>query len=615
MKTKSLFLLMIFGVTLFTSLAILNSNENSKQVFAQNTTLESLTGIPYPDIPHENQDAVEHTKKFTPPKVVKVTDGVYSAIGYGLANILMLEGTDGIIIIDTGETNKQAETVLAEFRKITDKPIVAVIYTHNHVDHSEGAGVFVNESKNAGLPVDVIAQEDLVKNYYNSYGALSNQQAKYSLAWAGVYLPKEGEDRVISAGIGPTVDPGNTSFVPPNITFDKKLETEYAGLKLVIASQPGETPDELYVWVPEKGVLFSGENIYEQFPNLYTMRGTKYRDVSLWIDSLDELRSLNATHLVPSHTRPLSGQENVSKILTEFRDGVAYIYDQTIRNINKGSDAEDVVQKVQLPPYLKDHPWLQPRYGQVEWMTKGIYNGEVGWNNGDSAWFNTVTKEERGKNIVEGFGGINETITNIKNAIMDKNYKWAAELATYVLYANPDNEEAKLLKAQALRVLAWMNPTSGARDWYLTDARVLEGKLDPALLSTLWGSEDRIMGTPMDMLLSLARYHIDPVKSANTNMTLGVKINNNASSQDGYTLEIRQAVLEFQKGFPDTYDVAILTDENSLKQVIAGITTLDKAIEEGKIKVEGSVDDLKKFIGMLDTGIKLSSDLSPVSTG
>ena len=171
-----------------------------------------------------------------------------------------------------------------------------------------------------------------------------------------------------------------------------------------------------------------------------------------------------------------------------------------------------------------------------------------------------------------------------------------------------------MLKAQALRVLAWMTPTSGARDWYLTDARVLEGKLDPAL-STLWGSEDRIMGTPMDMLLSLARYHIDPVKSGNTNMTLGVKINNNATSQDGYTLEIRQAVLEFDKGFPANYDVAISTDENSLKRVIAGITTLDKAIEEGKIKVEGSVDDLKKFIGMLDTGIKLSSDISPVSTG
>jgi hypothetical protein len=125
--------------------------------------LESLTGVPYPIIPHENPDAIEHTKKFSPPTVVNVTDGVYSAIGYGMANIMMIEGTDGIIIVDTGETNEQAEQALSEFRKITDKPVVAVIYTHNHVDHSEGAGVFVKDGESAGRKVDVIGQESLLQ--------------------------------------------------------------------------------------------------------------------------------------------------------------------------------------------------------------------------------------------------------------------------------------------------------------------------------------------------------------------------------------------------------------------------------------------------------------------
>ena len=113
---------------------------------------------------------------------------------------------------------------------------------------------------------------------------------------------------------------------------------------MIIGSQPGETPDELYVWVPEKGALFVGENIYELFPNLYSMRGTSYRDVSLWIDSLDELRTFNATHMITSHTRPVSGQENVSQVLTNYRDGVDYIYDQTMRQINKGLDPDDFVK-------------------------------------------------------------------------------------------------------------------------------------------------------------------------------------------------------------------------------------------------------------------------------
>jgi alkyl sulfatase BDS1-like metallo-beta-lactamase superfamily hydrolase len=209
---------------------------------------------------------------------------------------------------------------------------VAVIYTHNHVDHTEGAGVFVKDRESAGKKVDVIGQESLVANYYKSYGALGPQQASFSYRWGGTFLPKGGEDRIINAGIGPFVHTGNTSFVPPNVTFKDTLEKEVAGLKLVIGSQPGETPDELYVWVPEKKTLFVGENMYELFPNLYSMRGTKYRDVSLWIDSLDKLRSFNATYIVPSHTRPVEGQQNVYNVLTTYRDGVAYIYDHTIRN-------------------------------------------------------------------------------------------------------------------------------------------------------------------------------------------------------------------------------------------------------------------------------------------
>jgi alkyl sulfatase BDS1-like metallo-beta-lactamase superfamily hydrolase len=180
-----------------------------------------------------------------------------------MANIMMVEGTDGIIIVDTGETNEQAQQALSEFHKITDKPVVAVIYTHNHADHTEGAGVFVKDGESAGRKVDVIGQESLVANYYKSYGALGPQQAQFGYRWSGTFLPKEGEDRTINAGIGPFVHTGNTSFIPPDVTFKDTLEKEYAGIELVIGSQPGETPDELYVWVPDKKVLFVGENIYE----------------------------------------------------------------------------------------------------------------------------------------------------------------------------------------------------------------------------------------------------------------------------------------------------------------------------------------------------------------
>ena len=586
--------------------------QNSTKSNNTSTSLQSLTGVPYPNIPHENADAVSHNSKFIPPRVVKVTDGVYSAIGYGMANIMMIEGTDGIIIIDTGETNEQAEKVLAEFHKITPKPVIAVIYTHNHVDHSEGAGVFVKDGEGAGKKVDVIGQETLVTNYYKSYGALGPQQATFSYSWGGTFLPKDGEDRIINAGIGPFVHEGNTSFIPPTVTFKDTLEKVYGGVTLVIGSQPGETPDELYVWVPQKKVLFVGENIYELFPNLYSMRGTKYRDVSMWIDSLDKLRSFNATYIVPSHTGPVSGQQNVSNVLTAYRDGVAYIYDQTIRNINKGLDPEDLALVVKLPPYLANNLLLQQRYGQISWMPRGIYSGEVGWNTGDPTWFNPVTKAERGQLIIDGFGGLNQTIQKIKQAITDKKYNWAAELATYVLYKYPDNQEAKLLKAQAFRIMGWENPTSGARNWYLTNARILEGKLDATLLNTLHGAKERTLGTPTDILLNLFRFQLDPEKSGNMNLTVGIKLNDTNAE---YTLQIRKAVLEFDKSFPSKFDVAIYTNTDSLKKLIAGLLTLDDAMNSGQVKVDGDPNNLRKFVSVLDTGIKQPGQSTDASIG
>jgi alkyl sulfatase BDS1-like metallo-beta-lactamase superfamily hydrolase len=157
-----------------------------------------------------------------------------------------------------------------------------------------------------------------------------------------------------------------------------------------------------------------------------------------------------------------------------------------------------------------------------------------------------------------------------------------------------------------------MNPTSGARNWYLTNARVLEGKLDPAALSTLHGAKERILGTPTDILLNLARFNLDPQKSGDMNMTLGIKLND---TNQGYTLKIRKAVMEFQKSFPSKFDVAIYTNADSLKKLIAGVTTLDDALNTGQVRLDGNVNNLKKFVSVLDTGLKEPGEATDAAIG
>ncbi|MFZ9006037.1 MAG: alkyl/aryl-sulfatase, partial [Nitrosopumilaceae archaeon] len=308
----------------------------SNPTIPQDATKPSVIQIPpYPDQPPVNPDFDAHTEKFWPPTVTKVTDGAYVAIGYGLANSIMIEGDNGIIIIDAMTSYEAAKEVMSEFRKITDKPVKAIIYSHSHPDHVNGAGAFAEEASD---DLEIYAHETLLDNYYHESGELASLIATRGISYYGVLLPSEGPDRFVSAGIGPFLESGDvtSAFLPPTITFDDKLDIEVAGLEMTLINVPSETNDETIVWIPEMGVLQGGEVLYELWPNLYSVRGSSYRDVKAWISSLDVMIDIEAEYLLLSHTRPVSGTENVRDVLTSTHDAVQYLYDQTIRGINQG---------------------------------------------------------------------------------------------------------------------------------------------------------------------------------------------------------------------------------------------------------------------------------------
>ena len=339
-------------------------------------------------------------------------------------------------------------------------------------------------------------------------------------------------------------------------------------------------------------------------PNLYTLRGTKYRDIALWIQSIDKMRELNADYMVPSHTRPVIGADNVYEALTAYRDGIAYLYHQTIRHANKGLTPDELVEVVKLPPYLRDHPWLQERYGEAEWHVRGIFSGEIGWFNGDAAFLKPVAQNVRGEKIVEGFGGVEKTLGQIQKAIDNGEYEWAAELATYVLFADPDNEAAKLLKAHALRVLGWRSDSSGGRNWYITQALELEGKIKVDSSKLNFGDPEVAKITPNEILLSQIPSKLNPNKSGDTMMILGIYLED---VDEGHTLEVRRAVAEYRPSFPENYDISVTSTSDIFKKIFVGELELSDAVESGDVKVEGNTNDLLTFIGFFDDGLESSS--------
>ena len=326
-------------------------------------------------------------------QVVEVAQGVYVAVGYTVSNVGMVVGDDGVIIIDTGLDPVIAKRILEQFRKITDKPIKAVIFTHGHGDHTGGAKVFATSEG-----VDVWARPNYGSEDRPLKAAGLTIQQTRGARQGGFRLPA---DMRINNGIAPAQRPqGREAFGPgqvqPTQTFaEERKSLEIAGVKLELVATPGETDDQLAVWLPATKVLFCGDNFYKSFPNLYAIRGTPYRDVRTWYMSLDKLLQQGAEHLVAGHTRPISGAMEVKQVLTDYRDAVRFVHDKTVEGMNKGLTPDQLVEYVKLPAELADKDYLREYYGSVPWGVRAIFDGYLGWFDGNPTnLFRLTPKEE-----------------------------------------------------------------------------------------------------------------------------------------------------------------------------------------------------------------------------
>ena len=298
-----------------------------------------------------------HSQEFE-EQIIQVADNIHVAIGYGLANSILIEGTDGVVIIDCLESYKTASRVKEAFLKITNKPVKAIIYTHFHPDHTFGAKVMAG-----GDSPKVYAHSTTQTHIEKLVNVIRPIIAKRSYRMFGNLLDDEA---LVNAGIGPFLgmdDEVKLGALKPTHTFEEVLEIEEAGIKLKLVHAPGETDDQLFVWLEDKKILFPGDNIYKTFPNLYTIRGTSYRDIKKWAASIDKMRYLNPEIVIPSHTKPIVQRDTVHKILTDYRDAIQFVHDQTIRNMNLGLMPDEISEKVMLPEHLSKSPYLKEFYG------------------------------------------------------------------------------------------------------------------------------------------------------------------------------------------------------------------------------------------------------------
>jgi len=366
-------------------------------------------------------------------------------------------------------------------------------------------------------------------------------------------------------------------------------------MKMVFVAS--ESSDQIYVWLPDKDVLLIGDNTYAEIPNIYTLRGAVYRDPVNYINALDKMIPLEAEYMVGSHLKPVTGKETIRDILVSTRDATQYIYDQTIRGMNNGYTADELSRMIELPEQLDNHPWLTKIRNDVSAHVKQIYYGNLGWYEGDPVFLNNVSIKERAQKIVEGFGGIDDSILSMRDVIDNGEYKWAAEIGDYVLYVDSENEEAKLLQAHVLRVLAQRSEGMDERHWLLTDALKLEGKIIIVPGAFTQSSPEQMAELPIEKIIRFLPTKLDPQKAAGMNTVLGVTYSDIGMD---FTLHVRNSILAVTDGAPNNPDMTLTLDSDTHKLVVGGHLGILDVIESGQAELDGNIDELVEFLNLFD---------------
>jgi len=417
----------------------------------------------------------EHPDYFK-KEIVQLGENVYQAFGFAASNVYMVIGVDGIIIIDTSETTTAAKNILAEFRKITSLPVKAIILTHSHRDHVSGASVFAEGENPEILASDKSSEDPLIVATEHPRATRAMQMRTKRQFGIGLSYPEE----IIGIGVGPGDRPlkgmGEGILKPSRKIAEDGETVQLCGVSLQLIMAPGETPDHMVVWYPEKKILFSGDNFYRSFPNLYAIRGTEYRDFDTWANTMDLLLSFKPEVLAPGHTKAIFGFQNITAVLGDYRDAIRHVVNETRNGMDAGLTIDDLAHSVKLPENLANKPHLREYYGRVDFAVRAYFVGTMGWFDGNPTSLSLLSPRDEAERFIKLAGGPDKVKNEVNKARSKGDYQWALQLIDRLICSTEDTNDLNKLKAKILRQHAVSQINCPTRHYYIQCAKELENK-------------------------------------------------------------------------------------------------------------------------------------------
>ena len=531
----------------------------------------------------------------------KVDENIYQIRNYDLANFTIIEGKSGLIIMDPLVSAEPARAALdLYFKHRPKKPVVAVIYTHSHIDHFGGVRGIVDEADLEAGKVKIYAPLGFVENAIAENVMAGNAMSRRASYMYGNVLPKNEKGNV-GAGLGSSTSSGNVTMIAPtNIISEAWEDHVIDGLHFEFQlTLNTEAPSEMHFYIKDYKALCPGENVNHTMHNLYTLRGAKVRDSKAWSKHIDNMLlrwGEDAQVLFAPHHWPSWGNGEIKKHVAKQRDTYKFMHDQVLRLSNHGYTIDEVGDMVKLPEAL-DQTWASHGYyGSISHNARAIYNFYLGYFDGNPSHLHKLPPTSGSVKYVEYMGGAKNVIEMAKQDYANGEYRWVAEALDHLVFAEPNNKQAKDLLADTLEQLGYAAESGPWRNFYLSGARELrEGVQVVPTPNT--ASPDVVKNMPVVMILDYMAVRLNPEKADGKKL----KINFNfTDTNELYTVFLENSTLNNREGSADDADSTISTTRETLDSIMLGQLTVEKGLESGAINVKGAKGKFQELQGMLD---------------